>query len=387
MKLNKCLKRFVWTVTLGFLAAGLITGGATEAWAAEKVSVAIISFSPYAPWYIVKEKGMAKGIDIDIRIIEGITEKNAAISSGQIQVVMNTLDTMVLTRAAGVPIKIVAIPAMSYGLDEMIVAKEIKSVKDFPGKTYGADYGFLNHMWMLLTLKRAGIGFNDLKHIVMLPQESAAAFNSGNLDIDVNYIPFSIQSIKRPGSHILKTSLSDRTWERGLISESISVNEKWLREKPDVAKEVLRAWFEAVNWWKENPLEGDKIVAKGLDWPLEDVKLNQWGAIMLTLDQNLGAFGVGDGKPVCMSIPEGAPRATSGPSGWGKTLFGGTPDCVTGYVYPTYNLFNDVYVEAGVAQAKADAKEGLDPMLLEKLLAEGYRDKYSSNKWIGRIGK
>jgi NitT/TauT family transport system substrate-binding protein len=349
MKLKKCLKRFLWIVTLGFLAAGLITGGATGAWAAEKVSVAIISFSPYAPWYIVKEKGMAKGIDIDIRIIEGITEKNAAISSGQIQLVMNTLDTMVLTRAAGVPIKIVAIPAMSYGLDEMIVAKEIKSIKDFPGKTYGADYGFLNHMWMLLTLKRAGIGFNDLKHIVMLPQESAAAFNSGNLDIDVNYIPFSIQSIKRPGSHILKTSLSDRTWERGLISESISVNEKWLREKPDVAKEVLRAWFEAVNWWKENPLEG--------------------------------------GKPVCMSIPEGAPRATSGPSGWGQTLFGGTPDCVTGYVYPTYNLFNNVYVEAGVAQAKADAKEGLDQILLKKLLADGYREKYSSNKWIGRIGK
>jgi NitT/TauT family transport system substrate-binding protein len=387
MKLKKCLKRLLWMVALVFFAAGLITGGATGAWAAEKVTIAIISFSPYAPWYIVKEKGMAKGIDIDIRIIEGITEKNAAVTSGQIQVVMNTLDSMVLARAAGVPIKIVAIPAMSYGLDEMIVAKEIKSIKDFPGKTYGADYGFLNHMWMLLTLKRAGIGFDKLKHIVMLPQESAAAFNSGNLDIDVNYIPFSLQSIKRPGSHILKTSLSDRTWERGLISESISVNEKWLREKPEVAKEVLRAWFEAVNWWKENPAEGNKIVAKGLDWPLADVKENQYAAIMLTLDQNLGAYGIADGKPVCKSIPEGAPRATSKPSGWGKTLFGGAPDCVTGYVYPTYNLFNDVYVEAKVAQTKADAKEGLDPTLLENLFKAGYRDKYSSNKWIGRVGK
>ncbi|HEA68059.1 MAG TPA: hypothetical protein ENI07_14740 [Desulfobacterales bacterium] len=387
MKLKKRSTKLLWLVALGFLAAGLITGGATGAWATEKVSVAIISFSPYAPWYIVKEKGLAKDIEIDIRIIEGITEKNAAITSGKIQVVMNTLDTMVLTRAAGVPIKIVAIPAMSYGLDEMIVSKEIKSIKDFPGKTYGADYGFLNHMWMLLTLKRAGIGFDKLKHIVMLPQDSAAAFNSGNLDIDVNYIPFSIQSIKRPGSHILKTSLSDRTWERGLISESISVNEKWLREKPDVAKEVLRAWFEAVNWWKENPEKGNQIVAKGLDWPLADVKENQYAAIMLTLDQNLGAFGIGDGKPVCMSIPDGAPRATSGPSGWGKTLFGGTPDCITGYVYPTYNLFNDVYMEAGVADAKADAKEGLDPTLLNNLLADGYREKYSSNKWIGRIGK
>ncbi|MCK4784706.1 MAG: ABC transporter substrate-binding protein [Desulfobacteraceae bacterium] len=384
---KKGLVRLFWVVALGFLATGLVTGGATGAWAAEKVSVAIISFSPYAPWYIVKEKGLAKGIDLDIRIIEGITAKNSAITSGKIQLVMNTLDTMVLARAAGVPIKIIAIPALSYGLDEMIVGKEIKSVKDFPGKTYGADYGFLNHMWMLLTLKRAGIGFNELKHVSMLPQESAAAFNSGNLDIDVNYIPFSLQTIKRPGSHILKTSLTDRTWERGLISESISVNEKWLREKPEVAKEVLRAWFEAVNWWKENPNEGNKIIAKGLDWPIEDVRLNQYGAIILNLDQNLGAFGIADGKPPCMSIPDGAPRTSTGPSGWGKELFGGTPDCVRGYVYDTYNLFNDVYIEAGVAQAKADAKEGLSTTILQQLLDDGYREKYSSNKWIGRVGK
>lgn len=384
-KRNWC-GRLIWAVGLIFLANGLIAGSAIGVQAAEKVVIAIISFSPYAPWYIVKEKKLAKDIDLDIRIIEGITEKNSAVSSGQVHVVMNTLDSMVLARAAGVPIKIIAIPAMSYGLDAMIADESIKSVKDFPGKSYGADYGFLNHMWMLLTLKRAGIPFDSLKLVTVLPQEGAAAFNSGNLDIDVNYVPFSLQSLKRPNSHILKTSLTDRTWERGLISESISVNEKWLHEKRPVAKELMRAWFEAVNWWKENPEEGDKIVARGLDWPLEDVKINQQGAIILNLDQNLGAFDIDDGKPVCMSVPEGAPQPPSEPSGWGKTLFGGAPDCEAGYVYATYNLFNDVYIEAGVAQDKADAKQGLDPSILEELMTEGYAKKYNSNKWIGRFG-
>jgi NitT/TauT family transport system substrate-binding protein len=384
---KKWWARLVWGIAVAFFAVGLIAGGAANARAAEKVVIAIISFSPYAPWYIVKEKKLAKDIDLDIRIIEGIAEKNAAVSSGQIHVVMNTLDTMVLARAAKVPIKIIAIPAMSYGLDAMIASEKIKSVADFPGKTYGADYGFLNHMWMLLTLKRAGIPFDAAKLVTVLPQEGAAAFNSGNLDIDVNYVPFSLQSLKRPGSHILKTSLTDRTWERGLISESISVNEKWLNEKRPVVKELMRAWFEAVNWWKENPDEGNKIIAKGLDWPLEDVMINQQGAIILSLDQNLGAFGIGDGKPVCMSIPEGAPQPPAEPSNWGKTLFNGAPDCATGYVYDTYNLFNQVYIEAGVAQDKADAKEGLDPSILEELMADGYHKKYNSNKWIGRVGE
>src|SRR5690242_6502002 len=107
----------------------------TASYAAENVSVAIISFSPYAPWYIVKEKALAKDINLDVKIIEGITEKNAAISSGQVQRMNNTMDSMVLARAGELPIKVIAFSDMSYGLDKMIVTKDIKSVEDFKGKT------------------------------------------------------------------------------------------------------------------------------------------------------------------------------------------------------------------------------------------------------------
>ena len=248
------------------------------------------------------------------------------------------------------------------------------------------DYGFLNHMWMLLTLKRAGIPLDALEHKIMLPQDSAAAFVSGLLDVDVNYIPFSRQSLQREGSKVLKTSLGDRTWERGLISESIACNEDWLEEKPEVAEELLRAWFEAVDWWKENPEEGNAIIAKGLDWPIPDVKLTQHGAVMLTLDQNLGAFGIGDGEPVCASLPEGARPPDSPPSGWGKELFGGAPDCASGYVPATWELFGDVYIEAGVMDRKAPASVAFDLGVLESLATAGYGERYGSNQWIGRLG-
>src|SRR6185312_10256189 len=167
----------------------------TVADAAENVSVAIISFSPYAPWYIVKQKGLAKDINLDVSIIEGITEKNAAITSGQVQCMNNTLDSMVVARSGDLPVKVVAFSNMSYGLDKMIVAEDINAVEEFKGKKFGADFGFLNHMWMLLTLQRAGIDPADLQHVILLPQESAAAFTSGGLDIDVNYEPFASQSL------------------------------------------------------------------------------------------------------------------------------------------------------------------------------------------------
>lgn len=377
-----------------FCAAILVVGlagsanliAAASARAAEEVNIAIISFSPYAPWYIVQERGLAKGIDVKVQIIEDITAKNAALTSGSVQCMLNTLDSVVVARASDLPVKVIAVPAMSYGLDEMVVDKSIKSVKDFPGKSYGADYAFLNHMWMLLTLKDAGIPFDALTHKIMLPQDSAAAFVSGGLDIDVNYVPFSTQSQERKGAHVLKTSLSDRTWERGLISEAIACNEKWLKEKPDVAKELLRAWFEAIDWWKANPDAGNKIVAKGLDWPMADVTLTQYGAIMLTLDQNLGAFGIGGGKPVCNSLPEGARKPPAKASGWGKTLFGGRPDCEAGYLSATWDLFGNVYKEAGVVDNTASAGIGLDASVLNALVEDGVDKKFTSNAWIGRLG-
>ncbi len=382
----------MFKVTTTFALVAGIAGGlgletAAPARAAEEIDIAIISFSPYAPWYIIQQKGMAKGLDINVRIIEDITAKNAAVTSGSVPCMLNTLDSVVVARAAGVPLKVIAIPAMSYGLDEMVVDASITSIDQFPGKSYGADYAFLNHMWMLLTLKDAGIPLDALSHKIMLPQDSAAAFVSGGLDIDVNYKPFSTQSLTRSGAHALKTSLTDRTWERGLISESIACNETWLKENPDTAKELLRAWFEAVDWWKKNPDEGNALVAKGLDWPVADVKETQYGAIMLSLDQNLGAFGIGGGKPVCASLPDATPKAPSKAKGWGATLFGGRPDCEAGYLPATWDLFGNVYKEAGVTDTTAPASEGLDSSVLEGLVADGVNKTYMSNAWIGRVGQ
>ena len=79
-------KRFTAVLLAGFI----MILGTSAVQAKERIGVAIISFSPYAPWYIVKEKGMLKDIDLDIQIIEDITAKNAALASGNIQCMLNT---------------------------------------------------------------------------------------------------------------------------------------------------------------------------------------------------------------------------------------------------------------------------------------------------------
>ncbi|MER3356586.1 MAG: ABC transporter substrate-binding protein, partial [Hoeflea sp. D1-CHI-28] len=309
-------RTFCASAALGALVS---FGGAAPA-AAEDFTVTMLSMSAYGPWFIAKEMGMAEGIDIDVKVIEDITARNAGLSSGVIQCMMTTMDSTVVTASAGVPVQHVAVPVMSYGLDEMVVDGAIQSDADLAGKTYAADYGFLNHMWMLLTLKKDGIPLDGANHSIMLPQDATAAFSSGALDVDVNFIPFSTNSAKREGAHVLKSTFTDKTYERGLVSDSIACTTEWLEEKPEVAREVLRAWFEAVDWWKKNPEEGNAIIAEALDWPEADVRLTQANTILLTIDQNKGALGIGDGKPLCASIPTEAPQPDGEPSDWGELV-------------------------------------------------------------------
>ena len=173
--------------TSGRLASGLAIAAAALAAASgaasaqEKFTVTMLSVSVYGPWFIAKEKSMAEDIDIEVKIIEDITARNAGLVSGDIQCMMTTMDSTVVTVSAGVPVKHVAVPLMSYGLDEMVVDGSIQSEADLAGKTYAADYGFLNHMWMLLTLKKNGIPLDGATHSIMLPQDAAAAFSSGAL--------------------------------------------------------------------------------------------------------------------------------------------------------------------------------------------------------------
>ncbi len=43
-------------------------------------------------------------------------------------------------------------------------------------------------------------------------------------------------------------------------------------DKPELAAKTMEAYFKAVAFWKENPEEGNKIIAKGLNFPVADVE-------------------------------------------------------------------------------------------------------------------
>ena len=88
-------------------------------------------------WTLVHRSGeetWPRNIDLEVKVIEDITARNAGLSTGHLQCMMTTMDSTVVARAADIPVKHIAVPLMSYGLDEMVVAGDIESVEDFAGR-------------------------------------------------------------------------------------------------------------------------------------------------------------------------------------------------------------------------------------------------------------
>ena len=54
---------------------------------------------------------MAKDIDLEVKVIEDITARNAGLSTGHLQCMMTTMDSTVVARAADIPVKHIAVPS------------------------------------------------------------------------------------------------------------------------------------------------------------------------------------------------------------------------------------------------------------------------------------
>jgi ABC-type nitrate/sulfonate/bicarbonate transport system substrate-binding protein len=130
-----------------------------------RVAVSIISLSAHAPWYIVNEKDLSDKVDIDVQVTEDTIADNAGLSSGDVQCMMTTVDSTVVTAAAELPVKHIAVPLVSYGLDQRVVDNRIQIGADIRGQRFAANYGLQNHRWTFLTLKRSGILFKEARVI------------------------------------------------------------------------------------------------------------------------------------------------------------------------------------------------------------------------------
>lgn len=243
-----------------------------------------------APFYLAKEKGFFDkyGVKVEIKKVEEAQVRRQLLSSGGADISAETIDMAVLDIGAGVSGKIFMALDTSLGADGIVATKEINKIQDLKGKKVGATKGDPPYFLLKYLMKEQGMLSSDIIFQDMPNADTAGtAFISGQLDAAGTWEPWLSKASERVGGHILVSSKD----APGIIVDVAVVRPEVLANRKKEVVGVMKAWFDAIEYWKNNPNEANAIMAKEFD-----LKPDEFADLIKTIrwddkDSNLSYFG------------------------------------------------------------------------------------------------
>jgi NitT/TauT family transport system substrate-binding protein len=345
--LRNMSRALIVTVT----AIAVLVSVQSVASAQEKVSIAGLTWPGYGFWFIAQEKGLAPDLDISYQAIEDPFQSFGMASSGELDIVSSTIEFAPIAAAEGMPIDLVAYGNISYGTDKIIVAKGIKEAKDLKGKKVAILEGGLAQLYMAIWLEQGGLKYDDVEYVNLIMDDAVAAMAGGDVAAAEFWDPFGKQALAAiEGSTIAAHSRQPFWLKNALIADAVFMNTDFISKRRDVAVKAMRALYDAIDWWRKNPTEGNKIIAKGMKMPVADVEL-VIGKDGTGKDGGLYPYSLMESARFC-GVAEGAPP------------FGQS----NGQIVEHFRLTNDWWIKFGQMTKTADPADGIDCSLVADLL-------------------
>lgn len=274
--------------TMLLIAACLLLAAGPAMASKTKVRVAFATWVGYAPLYIAQEKGFFDkyGLDVDIMIIDDESQYAAAMASGNIDALGNVLDREVIHFAKGTPETVLFAMDESSGGDGIIAGKGIDSLADLRGKSIGLDKSSTSYFFFLTAVQKAGVSEDSVTIHEMGASDAGAAFVAGNLDAAVSWEPWLSKASEREGGHVLASS---KEFPRTIVDVFV-MRKDFAEENPEAAVGMTKAWFEAIEWYRANPDEGNAIMGEGLGESAEAIADMASGVTFFGAEGNLEFF-------------------------------------------------------------------------------------------------
>ncbi len=254
----------------------------------QPISIGIFTYPGYAPYYIAQEKGIFKKYGVDVKLEQlPLDSVFPALSSGQIQMLVGTSDMMPVMADAGIAVKQILATSWSDGADGLLTTTDIKSVVDLKGKKVYVTLGFPDHLFFRKLQEKAGVPRDQIELVNMDADSAGAAFVAGKVDVAWTWEPYLSKSKERKDGHVLVTSHD----EPNLIGNDIlAARTDLITNRRGDVKNVMRAYFEASEWWAANPDEGNAIAAKVFKLSPADFALAHSTVRQATLEYSISRF-------------------------------------------------------------------------------------------------
>ncbi|WP_338763884.1 aliphatic sulfonate ABC transporter substrate-binding protein [Massilia sp. METH4] len=162
-----------------------------------------------------------------------------------------------LARANGNPIRTPYI----YSRPEwtaLVVRKDspIRSVADLKGKKVAATKGTDPYLFLLRSLKQAGLKRGDIEHVALQHADGRTALEQGRVDAWAGLDPHMAASELEGGARLVYRNVAFNTY--GFLN----VREAFLAQRPEEVSRVLAAYERARKWIIAHPSEAARILSE-----------------------------------------------------------------------------------------------------------------------------
>lgn len=269
--------KFLCLLTVLALSATLISGCASDKKADVNKSSAnkpldkttvILDWTPntnHTGLYVALEKGYYKEEGLDVNIVqpsEGGTATLIATGKGDFGVSYQEDVTFALTGDEPLPIKAIA-TIMQHNTSGFAApkSKNIKSVKDFEGKTYGGWGAPSEEAVLKAVMEKNGADYSKLKN-VNIGNDDFFAATQKNIDFAWIFEGWTGVEAKIKGVPIDYIPVKDLDPALDYYTPILITNNNIIKNNPDKAKKFLKATQKGYEYAIKNPEESAKILLK-----------------------------------------------------------------------------------------------------------------------------
>lgn len=276
-----------------FVALAALPARAAEIPAKPEAGALTVGVQPwlgYGPLHIAAEKGLYKKEGLtDVKIENFVEQKdiNAAVASGALDVAAVPTNAALSMKAAGLPIKIVALLDVSTTADAILAGPDIKSIKDLKGKKVAYEQGATSDVLLQYALAANGLSITDIEQVPMPAANAGGALIAGQVPVAVTYEPYLSTAMQQdPKLKLLYTAGVNP----GLISDVLVVREDVLKKKPGQVLALLKAWDAALKDYNADVAGGRAIIAKAVGASVDELKTAFDGVVFYSMTQNKDAL-------------------------------------------------------------------------------------------------
>lgn len=272
----------VLMIAVFFLTACIGSGAEAEVKKAP-LRVGWVLWPGFYPLVIAEEKGFFEkhGVEVDLILYKASADETAALASGMLDGGIVALNDALLDSVAK-NTKVILITDNSDGGDQIVATSDIVTAEDIRNKSIGIRRGSYGEFFVREMLSQKGIAPSEVTFINVDPEGVPAAMPE-HISLGHTYEPSTSQAVME-GYKIIFSSAETP----GLIVDAIAFQRRAIEERPEDIQAFVDAWFEAIDYWRNNPKESNALIARATGQKPEDISLE--GVNLFDLSANRNAF-------------------------------------------------------------------------------------------------